>query len=350
MSLVHHGLRIQFIVLILVTMVSAQSEKFGPFAVAVEAPVNLGAPPSPEHRPPSLRGAKAYDAEVCGQVFRPANPDPEQPLPVVVFLHGFSGQPLGYGVLLYHLASWGFVCVAVEDRTHASRQNPLTQALLAWTLADHVLDESAAIPFGAPIAGEGWAAVGHSMGAVGVFYLAAADPRIQTVVSISPYDGATVQPIGGNCTEVHAGLRFGWHAAVDAVMSFSGDVHILAGHDDPLTPPEAGRFWFERAKASAGEASLAIVRGMGHVAPLDHALTDLPLGVGACDALVEVGPMIGPDQHRLVRRFVGATLRAEIFGQEDLLREIHEPSFGGSVVMDRVLGAGLVDVELLLSR
>lgn len=343
--------RFSFVLLSLLGLANvmvSQSEDFGPFAVVAEEPRSYGLAPKRGERPKLLRRAKRLGQDVRGQIVRPANPDAKTPLPVVVFLHGFSGQPLGYGVELYHLASWGFYCVAVQDVTEPDRQNPYTQAMLAWSLVEAIVEDEAR-QGRLVLRDEGWGVVGHSMGAVGAFYLAGADPRIQSIVSISPYEGTTVQPVGGSCTEVQNGLSGGWEGAVEVLSGYSGRVHLMAGTDDQLTPAAAAQFWFDQA-ANADLRRLAIVEGLGHVAPLDHALNDSPLVVPICEAVVPVGAIIGPDQHRLVRRFVGASLRIDLLGESQLVGEIIEPSFGGSEVTVRKVGSSLVKVDLIESR
>ncbi|TAH39730.1 MAG: hypothetical protein EYC70_02775 [Planctomycetota bacterium] len=236
-----------------------------------------------------IRGRMFYPALQAGQG---TAADPAYgPYPLVGFQHGWLGRPDMYDELCTHLASWGFVVASIGTQTgiFATMQAEAldTRSLLHW-----VDDESAAT--GAWLEGMAWdgdwSASGHSMGGGALMYLIGIEPRVRAVVPLQPYAGTG---LGGSAQ------------GFQNLAVFTGSVSIVTGELDDLV--DEGLEYFQNAPAARRDL-YSMVLGMGHLGPTDNPPNNEPLSAA--------------EQHRLHRRILAGTLRAEMRGEENLYVEL----------------------------
>lgn len=112
--------------------------------------------------------------------------------PVVTWANGTNAQPTQYEYLLKHLASWGFIVIAVNDRNTGVGES-------TWMAAQYLLDanDNVASPYYQKIDVDNVGAFGHSQGAMGAIgallwsqLVAGGDVRpdgkkIKTVISVA---------------------------------------------------------------------------------------------------------------------------------------------------------------------
>jgi len=232
-----------------------------------------------------------YPATSAGQG-APADPA-SGPYPLVAFMHGFFGQPSDYDNLNNHLASWGFVVVSIGTQLGITGSMPPealdTQALLQR--AEDMSNDPATWLVGMVRNGD-WAASGHSMGGGACFYLVGYEPRVRTIVPLEPYRGASIGGFAGS---------------VGFNRTFTGSVHLIAGEVDTTVPWDSHVLEYWNNGLATGRNLFTRVTGMGHLGPVDFPPNNEPLA--------------GAEQHRLHRRMLTATLRAEMLGLEDLYVE-----------------------------
>jgi dienelactone hydrolase len=225
-----------------------------------------------------------YPALAAGED-QPADPA-AGPYPVAGFQHGWLGSADGYDDLCTHLASWGFV-VSSTDTERGLFPNTRefaedTRAALWWVEDQSALPGSWLEGMADPAAP--WAVIGHSMGGGTLSQLVPIEPRVRAVVGLQ------------------AAANSAGRAAMEA---YDGGAWWIAGSADFVVAPATVHDWFERAGANSRRDLYWEVQGMGHVG-----CTDSP---GGGD------PLPGAEQHRLHRRLVGAVLRAEQKGEENVL-------------------------------
>ncbi|MEQ8764290.1 MAG: hypothetical protein RL885_10205 [Planctomycetota bacterium] len=240
----------------------------------------------------TVTGRIYYPATSAGQN-RPADPA-NGPYPLSGFMHGFLGSPPFYDNICTHAASWGFVVASIGTETgfNATMQNEAadTRALLHW------VNDQSGTP-GAWLAGMvgagDWSASGHSMGGGACMYLIGLEPKVRVIVPLEPYRGTA---LGG-----YVGSR-------NNVRNFTGVMHCIAGSVDTTVPPRTMVYQYYRDGFVASRNFFNEVTGMGHGGPTDFPPNDEPLS--------------GAEQHRLHRRLLTGTLRAELLGEEDLYRDL----------------------------
>jgi hypothetical protein len=221
-----------------------------------------------------------YPALSAGQNAPPNIAD--GPYPLVAFLHGYFAPPSFYSDLTTHIASYGFVVVAVstetgffqniQDLAHDSH------ALLHW--ADEQGANPASFLWNMPSDGP-WSAVGHSNGAAAIFYTLAWEDRIEYIVSTE-----------GN-----------WFN-IPTVGQFDGSFFSIGSSEDFLTPPNSNARRYYLEAHSAPRRSYALILGGGHNGSLDFPSS--------------IHSLSHSEQNRLHRRMVTGFLRAEVQGEENL--------------------------------
>ena len=244
----------------------------------------------------------AESSTVTARIFYPAltagsgaAADPsEGPYPAVAFIHGAGNVPTDYDLLCNHVASWGFVVASVGTPGGFATTIPAdTRAMLHWVLEQG--DEPTSFIFEMP-APPPWGAVGHSTAGSSLFALAQLESQVATLVAMEP----------------------GWDATA-AVDEFSGDLMIVAGSHDPVTPPAQHAELYMAAADGARRRFLAEIQGGGHEGPLD----------------VQTGPpapLEHEEEQRMHRRYVTGFLRAEVSGDESLYFDL----LGGPVASQPV--------------
>ena len=205
--------------------------------------------PSPPNQPASGPGGSDYRfdkvrAERVGApptgfwLFFPERAADTDPLPVVVFLHGFSAvDPFGYGAWIDHIVRRGAVLIYPEYQT-----KDLTQTSSAKYQPNAIASIEAAIALlGAGHAGpvdlDSIAIVGHSLGAVLALNIAALAgglklPHVAAVMSAEP----------GGCAECGGISSLIGLAYVD--LSGIGQdtrVIVVVGEDDQVVTDEGAR-------------------------------------------------------------------------------------------------------------
>ncbi|WP_227980899.1 hypothetical protein [Nocardia spumae] len=164
----------------------------------------------------------AYD------VWYPANlRDRDVRHPIVTWGNGTAAEPRQYAYLLRHLASWGFVVIATENRNTGSG---VDIAGAARYLVDRAADPASIFHDRLDTAAIG--AVGHSQGATGVLNaMIGAGGAIRTAVPIE----LPTQAVCSNrlsCTDTHhlsAGSVFFVNGSDDALISPSQPLWSLPG-------------------------------------------------------------------------------------------------------------------------
>ncbi|MBJ01361.1 MAG: hypothetical protein CMK00_00660 [Planctomycetes bacterium] len=206
------------------------------------------------------------------------------PYPPVLFMHGYFAPPWFYGLLNRHLASHGFVVVAVGNQDgllmNIVRFAQDGQALVHWAEtqaadpAHYLHDMLAAGP---------WTGVGHSNGGEALLRIQESEDLFATLALMEPrwYDN-------------------------NQVATFPGHVLTIASTHDIVNPTaNHARRYYENL-ASARRNLYGLIIGGGHNGSLDF-----PSSI--------VNPLPHAEQHRMHRRLVGGFLRAELQQAEDEL-------------------------------
>ncbi|MDP7062171.1 MAG: dienelactone hydrolase family protein [Planctomycetota bacterium] len=238
---------------------------------------------------------------VRGRIYYPAASTGENawpdvaggPYPLVALNHGWFGTPDNYHHLSQHLASWGFIVSSIGTETgffgNMVREAADSRALMAWVVNESNTPSSR---FYTMVNSKKLGVIGHSMGGGSLTYMMGLEPRIQTYVPMEGYIN---------------GLGFD-SQGLDNMRAFTGSILVLAGSLDDDAPP------LENAKRMYDQCILAKRR---HIVMLEGA------GHGGCtDNPPTNEPMSQSEQQRLHRRYVGAFLRAELYGEEELYGEM----------------------------
>ena len=199
----------------------------------------------------------------------------------VVLLHGAGGGPASLAELVNELSDLEVDCPALPGRPPTGGAPLETVAALAAWVAERIGEERALV-------------AGHSLGGaialqcaidhpsrVAALGLIATGARLRVHPSIlSALEGTSLATDALDLCRPETPLataRADWHAAdrFDA-MARLGEVKaatvIIAGADDPLTPPKYARY----LEAHIAGAELALLRGAGHFLP-----TERPVEVAA---------------------------------------------------------------------
>jgi dienelactone hydrolase len=205
--------------------------------------------------------------------------------PLAVFTHGWISPVDNYDDLTAHLASWGFVIIMPDTHTGFFSWDTVdfgedAQASLHWTEAQSMDATSwlAGMTNDMP-----WTAMGHSMGGLTVFDVVRIEPRIEVAISLQP---AASEP-----------------AAAAGLADYEGAAFFISGTEDNLVSASIVMDWYD-LPTQANRVLLHELQGGGHYGPMDSP--------GSNDTLTF------DEQQMLHRRYVGAYLRAEIFGEQDL--------------------------------
>lgn len=223
------------------------------------------------------------------------------PFPLTGFMHGWIEPASDYDRLCTHLASWGFVVMSNDTETallfvKMQRQAKDTRALMQW-----VEDESQnttswlyGMTDNLP-----WSACGHSMGGGALSYLVKEEPRIESIVMLSPYQGTLL----GN-------TQNGFSTFDD----YSGSALVVTGDEDLTNNWNSiVRPWYNKAENSNRKV-WALIHGGDHFGSTD---SDVHLLWG-------FGSLSYDSQHLAYRRLASSFLLAEIMGQEDTYYELEQ--------------------------
>jgi predicted dienelactone hydrolase len=234
-----------------------------------------------------VRGRIYYPAASTGENAMPDSA--EGPYPLIALNHGWFGTPENYHKLSRHLASWGFIVSSIGTESgffgNMVREAADSHALMAWVEAESVNPSS---PFFAMVDSDKIGAIGHSMGGGSLAYMMGLDPRIQTVV---PMEGFI------------DGLGFDTQGLYN-LRAYTGSILFLAGGIDDVAPPQENAKEMYDHCIRAKRRHFVLLEGAGHA--------------GCTDDPPSNEPMSQTEQQRLHRRYVGAFLRAELYGEEDL--------------------------------
>lgn len=302
-----------------------------------------------------LRADPTIPGVIAGHALRDAAPDmTAAPYPLVVFSHGYTTNRQTYAYLTEHLASYGFVVIAVDyielydddftDNANGIVQRPLdTQATIAYA---ETLGES-----GGALAGlidmEQFGVAGHSYGGYTALAIGGARLDWQGFVAFcAEYSGDEFVDWTCSMTLPHEadvlaqagydtapeGLWDSWaDPGVKAIVSASGDSYLfgeaglgmvdvpvlaLVGSQDTMTLPEWGAYQTYEHVSSVQKALVTFA--MADHMIFQWACKDVP-------ALVEIGffgscadPIWDLDRtHDLTNHFVTAFLLATLKGDAD---------------------------------
>ena len=220
-----------------------------------------------------------YPAEAEGTDTPPRVTD--GPYPLIGFSHGYFAPPQFYSELCKHLASHGYVVASIGTEAglfqSINRQAHDTHALLYWmeeqdqlsgAFFEGLLDESE------------WAVVGHSNGCVANMKILEWDDRIKAAVAMEPRMND-----------------------MPSLSIFDGALHVIAGSNDIVNPPQNHAVPFYEEATSAARRTYTVIEGAGHNGSLDFPSA--------------INPLSHSEQQRLHKRLVTGALQAEVRGQED---------------------------------
>ncbi len=297
-------------------------DDLGPYAVAqADSYIPWGAVNAPI--PPIFQGVP-ISGFVGYRIFWPTGLDPLQTTPdqfqgqdspLVILSHGWASNPGDYDGLAAHLCSWGFVVAIVNYNVFPVEfQVPIEQAFEGWLLKTYLLGEAANPASVHPVRGvlspdpnQNVAVVGHSMGGVASFFIAGADPNVDTIVALEPFEQSQIVVFGACNPQA---LFTGSAAAEPLVENFGGAVFLFEGNDDQLVNNSVD-FWFSKFAGGPVAPRRLVemsVDGIGHFGSTDVALSTIPFF--PC-GITNLGDMDLLDQHLVHRRFVTMSLLSE---------------------------------------
>lgn len=248
-----------------------------------EAEARSSEPPPPPD--PSKPGSVAYAIQELeapidgGSATVPlilAIPEGDEPLPVVIFTHGFSLSGGMYRSWAEHLGSWGYLTVLpsfpggfTDPPTHEALADWLAE-ILDW-LEDEDLRPDSVLH--GRVDRERVGLSGHSMGGKISLLLATRDPRIAASFTVDPVDSTS--PVGN--PEGYPSVTPELMAQIAIPLGFIGetlDAVPIEGSSLACAPGEEN-FQQYFAHASGPAVSLEIV-GAHHMSFIDDADCGLP--------------------------------------------------------------------------
>jgi dienelactone hydrolase len=254
--------------------------------------------------------------QILGRIYYPASslgrdalPDSSGgPFPLIALNHGWLGRPGNYHELSKHLASWGFVVASIGTETsffgNMVAEAADSQALIGWVERQ---SSNTLSPFSGMTDGGPMGAIGHSMGGGSMAYMMGLEPRFRAIVPMEAYND---------------GLGFD-NAAIFNLRTYTGSILFLAGDQDDTAPPSTNALEMYDHCIRTARKHIVLLEGAGHSGPLDEPNTN--------------EPMSAPEQQRFHRRYVGAFLRAELLGEENLYGDM----FGHGAVNQPLAQRGL---------
>ena len=263
----------------------------------VALPVQTPGDPGPHAvgwRDVSFSAPEAWSNSVKGIVYYPATAEgPDQPAdvtsgpyPLTSFVHGYFATAGFHSEICKHIASWGFTVAAMDTFTGIWPYVYQGAADDALALA-HWIEDKSNTPghwaFGL-VSDADWSCFTHSMGGPASFLMADAEPRITALAPCQPW----------------------W--ASGTIKGYEHSVLVVAGSEDLVAPPVLHAEPLYANLGTAARRAWALVLGAGHQGTLDF-----PATLSSLDFA---------EQQRLHRHLVGAFLRAEIKGEENLWRDV----------------------------
>ena len=257
-----------------------------------------------------------YPAEVEGSDTPPRLAD--GPYPLVGFSHGYFAPPQFYSELCKHLASHGFVVASIGTEAgffqNITRQAHDTHALLYWMEAQ---DATSGAFFEALLDDSDWAVFGHSNGCVANMMILEWDDPFRSVVAMEPRMND-----------------------IPALSTFDGTLHVIAGSNDIVNPPQNNAVPFYDEATSTRRRTYTVIEGAGHNGSLDFPSA--------------INPLSHAEQHRLHRRLVTGLLQTEVRGLEDECYHLFgggaagEPLSSEAVCADPLLWVALEGTNLIV--
>jgi hypothetical protein len=179
--------------------------------------------------------------------------------PIVTFGDGTGQLPDNYAAFLDHLASWGFVVIAVQSKVTGGGQGIADAA--SYMVAQN---GAASSPFRGKLAPEAVAAVGHSQGAWGVLNAMIDSPTlISTAVSIElPARAICLADGCPSSTKLTQGSVFFVNGSLDTTISpsFQNNPCLLAGQPNEQSnscyyanTPVSSKTWITLIGANHGD-------------------------------------------------------------------------------------------------
>lgn len=204
------------------------------------------------------------------------------PYPLVGFCHGYFAFAGFYDDLWGHVASWGFVVISLNTETGLVMIVPNAaadaHAMLQWADAGGADPSSFLYEMIDP---GPWVYSGHSTGGAALFEWVNDEPRVGAVALLEP----------------------SW-LAPPAAEGFDNNVLIIGATHDVVAPFLLNATLYDENLTNAPRRTFAVIQGGGHNGSLDFPSA--------------LNPLSHAEQHRMHRKLVGAFLRAERKGEEDL--------------------------------
>jgi pimeloyl-ACP methyl ester carboxylesterase len=187
-----HLLAALFLVFVFGTLAGASSPGHVRAAPPDEPVILIGNPTFPEPWEPGEYRVRRVPGSITREgrevPYRLYLPVPfagrEEPAPVVVFLPGFLLKTIQYGPLASHIASHGFIVIAVDPQVGLFDSNHLRMRDDTVAVLDHVL-----AVLGARADPNSVATMGHSLGGKIATMIAGQDPRVRGLMGIDPVNG-----------------------------------------------------------------------------------------------------------------------------------------------------------------
>jgi hypothetical protein len=220
-----------------------------------------------------------YPAEVGGTDTPPRVAD--GPYPLVGFSHGYFAPPQFYSELCSHIASHGFVVASIGTEAglfqNIGRQAHDTHAMLYWMEEQ---DATSGAFFEGLLDDSDWAVFGHSNGCAANMMILEWDDPFTVAIAMEPRMND-----------------------LPALSTFDGALHVIAGSNDIVNPPQNNAVPFYEEATSTQRRTYTVIEGAGHNGSLDFPSA--------------INPLSHAEQHRLHRRLVTGFLQTEVRGLEN---------------------------------
>ncbi len=253
----------------------------------------------------SFSSSEAWSWTVNGIVYYPATANGKNkpadttagPFPLTNFVHGYFADAHWHAEICKHIASWGFTVAAMDTFTGLFPFIYQGAADDALALAHWVENKSNTPGHWAEglVSDADWSGFSHSMGACALTLMADAEPRIKALAACEPW----------------------W--ASSTVKGYDQSVLVIAASDDYVAPPSLNAEPFYANLKNTTRRAWALIQGAGHQGTMDF-------------PSISQGSLDFSEQQRLHRHLVGAYLRAEIKGEENLWRDILGEGMNGEPV------------------